>query len=66
MLDFVEVRISRRRAHARVQELVARRPSDRVQWLLFKSERDIEALRALTDPERERADAHWARVAAEA
>lgn len=66
MFEAIEVRLSQRRAHARVQELVARRPSDRVQRLVWRSEEDLRRLRELTAPEREAFDAHLARVAAEA
>ena len=54
-----------RRSRRRIAQMVAHRPSDRREALLFKSRADLAALEALTSGEREAAEAHLERVARE-
>jgi len=66
VFEAIEIIAARRRAHARVQRLVAHRPTERRQMLLVRSEEDLRRLRELTAEQREAFDAHLARVAADA
>jgi DNA-directed RNA polymerase specialized sigma24 family protein len=66
VIQAIEIVSAQRRAHARVQRLVAHRPSDRRQILMLRSVEDLERLRELTAEQREAFDDHLARVAAEA
>lgn len=55
-----------RRSRKRIADIVAHRCAERTQALLFRSSADLEALRALTEAEREAFEAHARRWLGEA